>query len=534
VKLVAAAGASAVLYGLLFPPFGWTPLSWVALVPLFLAVRGASARAAGLAGGVFGFVATAFIVAWLVPTLHTHFERPVGWSVAFLAALSLAAMAPFTALAFAVFARARERMPRSCIPWLLVAAWVASELARTNLGVASPWTKLGDAHFASERLRQVAALAGVYGLSGLVALGNAVAAEVLVFARARWSRRRRVGGEWALASGLGGFSLLLGGFAFLLGAALVHGEARLALPLATGPGLDVAVVQPNDSPAMRWTRAGAARALRRYARLTRKALAESEDERPVLLVWPENALQVSLDDPVYGPPVRRIAGFTPVLFGAPRVEERDGTLHHFNSAFLLDGDAPVQHYDKRRLLPFSETKPLGAIGRLGRRGELDAEEYTPGDRPGLLTLRGERLGVLICMEALYPGLARELAASGARVLVNLSNDGWYLGQGGAEQHLAQVLFRAIETGLPVVRATTTGISAVIAPDGRILASLAEGTDGVLRLRVPQPSARATLYAQVGDVFALACAGGCLGAGLLPTGRLRRGRRSRIGGALRVA
>jgi apolipoprotein N-acyltransferase len=369
---IAAAVASALLYALLFPPFGLAFLSWLALVPLFLALRGASARAAGLAGGVFGLVTTALIVAWLVPTLHGHFERPLARSVLFLVGLSLVAMAPYTSAALAAGARGSRRMPAPLRPWMLAAAWVGSELARTHLGVASPWTKLGDAHFDSERLRQLASLFGVYGVSGLVALGNAIVAEALATAHGRLRGRSGPG-----VPGLAPSAVV---FALLLVAALVYGQARLAAPPPGAAGLDVAVVQGNDSPELRWTRAGAAQALRRYARLTRTAFAG--DARPDLLVWPENAMQVSLDDPVYGPPLRRIAAPVPVLLGAPRVEERDGTLHHFNSAFLLDGDAPLQHYDKRRLLPFSETQPLGAFGRLTRQGELDAEEYTPGDRPG--------------------------------------------------------------------------------------------------------------------------------------------------------
>jgi apolipoprotein N-acyltransferase len=154
-----------------------------------------------------------------------------------------------------------------------------------------------------------------------------------------------------------------------------------------------------------------------------------------------------------------------------------------------------------RLLPFSETAaPIGA----GARGELDVTAYTAGRTLGLLDVAGRRIGVSICFEAIYPELSRALAVQGATLLVNLSNDGWYRGRGGARQHLQQVVFRAIETGLPVARATTTGVTAVIAPDGAIRASLAEGTPGALRAPLPAPRAVPTVYTRVGDVFGWSC------------------------------
>jgi apolipoprotein N-acyltransferase len=111
--------------------------------------------------------------------------------------------------------------------------------------------------------------------------------------------------------------------------------------------------------------------------------------------------------------------------------------------------------------------------------------------------------VLICLEALYPALAREVARAGADALVNLSHDGWYGGRGGAEQHLAQVRFRAIETRRPLVRSTTTGISAVVAPDGALAATLPPGARA-LRTRIPAPWPGTSLYVRFGDVFSVAC------------------------------
>jgi apolipoprotein N-acyltransferase len=203
----------------------------------------------------------------------------------------------------------------------------------------------------------------------------------------------------------------------------------------------------------------------------------------------------------------------PVLLGAPRRELRAGRPHHFNSALLVRPDGAVEHYDKRRLLPFSETRPLGALGALAVPGDLAPATYSAGSAPGLFDVDGLRVGVLICMEALDPGLAREAARAGADLLVVPSNDAWYRGRGGAAQHFAPVVFRAIETGLPVARAATTGITAVVAPDGRVVARLPQGEARVLLGPIPPAHPDPPPVLRLGDAFAHACLAVWAGAAL---------------------
>jgi len=519
---VAASLASGALYALLFPPFGWVALSWVALVPLILALRGRGPLAAAGLAALQMSLATGLVVAWLVPTLEGHFERSPARAILFLLFLSACAAAPFHALAFAARARAR-RAPAWLAPVLFAAAWVASEWLRGQLGLRSPWGKLGDAHFASPRLRQVADLGGVYAVSALVALGNFAAAEALHALGQRLSGR-------ALDLARPAVALLLA--AVLLAAALLYGDSRRGAWGGSAEELELAVVQGDVDVELRWRRASASHVVRRYLSLTREELARPAGRPLDLVLWPENAIQTSLDDPVYGGAVRGLArAGVPLLIGAPRRERREGHLLHFNSAQLLRPDGSLEHYDKRRLLPFSETHPLGGL-RLAPRGDLDQGEYAAGEAPGLFEVAGTRVGVLICLEALYPELAREAAVGGARLLVNLSNDGWYRGRGGAEQHLAQVVFRAIETRLPVARATTTGISALVAPDGGIAARLDAGERGVLRAAVRLGAGGASPYLRWGDAFAGACLAVLAAGALAPflPGRRALRRRARAPGA----
>ncbi len=513
---VVATVASGLMYGLIFPPTSWSALSWIALVPFLIAIRGRGALAAAGLAGLLGWVGTLSVIPWLIPTLHEHFGRSLPFSVAFWLLFGTTALAPYYAIGLGAQAWAARRLPRCTGPLLFAAAWTACEFARIQLGFRSPWTRLGDAHAAAPWLRQIADLTGVYGVSALVALGNAVAAEAVLVLRDRVRGRPVAWRRAAIAPAI---------FAGLLVLALAYGarQSRVHAPEAQADDdFEVAVVQGNVKPELRWRRLTASRVLRRYGGLTRDLLAAAGDDPPDLVVWPENAIQTPVDDPMYGPPLRRLARRSALLVGAPRSTAANGERRHFNSVALLADSRVAGHYDKRRLLPFSETRPFGELGSFGRRGDLDVDEYTPGTEAPLFDVADRSLATLICMEALYPELARAAARRGAGVLVNPSNDGWYRGLGGARQHLEMVVFRAVETRLPVVRATTTGVSAVVAADGSILESLGEGETGVVRARLPEAPRRASVYVRIGDVFAWSCAAALALAVGAAAGRAREG------------
>jgi len=506
---IAATVVVAIMHGLLFEPIGAAAFSWVALVPLVLALRACRSFArAALLAGLFSWLATASAIPWIAVTLHEHFERGWAFSIAFWLLFSATALAPYYALLLGAQAWAARRLPELWRPFLFAAAWTGAEWLRAQLGFRSSWARLGDAHVESNQLRQIADLVGVYGISFLVALANAAAAELCVLAASlsRASTRRASIQHVSLRGGLAARLAPLGVWAVLLSMALLYGSMRIASLPKGGTGFEVAVVQGNLAPELRWSRVSAGRVLRRYGGMTRDLLLRSDEPRqPDLVIWPENAIQTGVDDPVYGPPLFGLSADTPLLTGAPRSEAIDGTRRSFNSAVLVSAGDLVDHYDKRRLLAFSETRPFGGLASFGGRGDLDASEYTAGTRPVLFEVGGQRLAPLICMEALYPELAREAVRGGATALVNLSNDGWFAGRAGALQHLAMVRFRAIETRRPLVRSTTTGISAVIAPDGSIVASLPRGEKGVLRSELPAAPAGLSLYSRIGDVFAIGCA-----------------------------
>jgi apolipoprotein N-acyltransferase len=185
------------------------------------------------------------------------------------------------------------------------------------------------------------------------------------------------------------------------------------------------------------------------------------------------------------------------------------------SALLFDGRGhPIAIHDKVHLVPFTEYLPWPA-SLLG----LDGPAMVPGPRPVPLPLDGVQLGPLICYELLFANLARSLVGDGSQVLVNLSNDGWFGGSGGAEQHLTSAVLRAIEFRRPVLRSTSDGITVAVDAAGRIAGRLPERDPAVLVVDVRPRSAR-TLYSRVGDLVSWVA---LLGAGALTLGEITASR-----------
>jgi apolipoprotein N-acyltransferase len=263
----------------------------------------------------------------------------------------------------------------------------------------------------------------------------------------------------------------------------------------------VAVVQTNVEPTLHWTRAYTDKQVATHVRAT-NALPDDDDLD--LIVWPENSVPRYLEqEPMLAAMLAGVAvrHHADLLIGGPRFE--DG--HTYNAARLLtSAGRNGGHYDKRRLVLFAEEKPMRFAAAADP--NESPEEFTPGT--GASVLRSfVPIGVSICHEIVHPDLTRASVRDGAEMLVNIANDGWLDGGYGfaGPQHLAMAVFRAVETRRWLVRAATTGTSAVIDPYGTIVAAQAPGTAGVVRAGV---AGRRTVtpYVRFGDAFALACTG----------------------------
>lgn len=361
----------------------------------------------------------------------------------------------------------------------LALAWAVAEWLRGHILTGFPWNLTGYAWMGGDAMAQGAAVFGLYGMTFL-----AVVAGVLPAVLAEGSRRRR---------------LLALGLALALPLAVWGGGAmRLAGAPAWGtdvtPGIGLRLVQANIPQREKWTRNLLARNFQLHRDMTVK-------QRPgwiTHIIWPETAVAWDVTRDLV---VRRaIAQITPpgglLLTGVARRERNPDRI--WNSMAAIDSDGAVAGvYDKFHLVPFGEYMPLGSILPLDKitAGSLD---FSTGPGPRTLRLEGlPPVSPLICYEVIFPGAAVD-GRDRAAWLLNLTNDAWYGATAGPYQHLAIARARAIEEGLPLVRAANTGISAVFDAYGREIARLGLNEAGVLDARLPMPAKSTTLYARYGD------------------------------------
>jgi apolipoprotein N-acyltransferase len=450
--LIAALTFSGASLAWISAPHSWVWLHSVSWVPAFAVFARLEGRRAFLAGWLAGFAAQAAIFVWLVHTIATF--TPLG-AAAGVAALAL--FAAFHGLAVAVFAWGFAPIRRSAgAAWpFAIAAWfTACEVAQPQL---FPFYQ-GVVWYVEPRVFLSTATIGISGISFLAFLANALALQALDALR---SRR----GGLALAANLLAAVALLGA---ALGLA-ARQDARIAAAEAEATPFRVALVQPGDDPlnAPARTREEATSRANALAAQARDALAADSAIRVVVL--PEKALEF---EPTrsWNRSVHELApafGIEVWTGGAAADRSDPDRPRFFNSAFRIpaDGSTPPR-YDKNVLVPFGEALPaslgwiMDVIGRAG---------FAAGEGMPIHDASSARFAFLICYEAILPAYVRDPVRRGADLLVNLTYDGWFGDSNEPAQHLMLVAAQAAQLGVPIVRATTTGLSALIDARGRITA-----------------------------------------------------------------
>jgi apolipoprotein N-acyltransferase len=288
-------------------------------------------------------------------------------------------------------------------------------------------------------------------------------------------------------------------------AAGVYGSLRIeeirTLQDRTAP-LTVSVIQGNIKQSEKWDPALVEETLKKHEHYSLEAV--KTDPSTDILVWPESAMPFFYGlDEKRSPAVNAIIKTVgkPVLFGSDGIIRVDGQARLLNRAYLVDENADIKGgYAKQHLVPFGEYVPFSRILFFVRHLVAGEVEFIPGSSPGPVYLKDRPLGVLICYEVIFPGIARESVRRGAEVLMNLTNDAWYGDTGGPYQHLEMSRWRAIEFRVPLVRCANTGVSAVFDATGRELGRLPLNTGGFLT-RTIHPMRFVTFYTRFGDVFA---------------------------------
>jgi apolipoprotein N-acyltransferase len=479
----AFAAVSGLVYAAGFAPLSWSMAAWLALVPLLVACAALSPLRAAMAGMCWT-AAMGVGVAWFLPSMLSNYFGLAGVS-SWLAAVAIVALLHGVYVsAYAAWVAWLARR-RAANPIVLAGGWLVCEFARAHGVLGAPWALTAYSQMRCTRLIQIADLAGPYGIGMLVAAVNACAAALLVPAL---RGRRPLLTATTIAAALAGV--------------LIYGQWRLGQTFGDGPAVAVAVVQggaPAAEPAQRTAR------LARYVALT----TAGADARARLIVWPESAVQGYLEEAssTRGTVLRTADELrADLILGGPHyAPSTSGTRYH-NSVYLVRDGRLAARYDKHRLVPVAEDDRLAWL-----LGDKPAG-YTRGRGRFVLPATALRVGALLCVEAMFPDLARQAVRQGAEVLVNLSNDAWFGDAEPARQQLEIATLRAVENRRYLVRAAATGFSAVIDPHGRTLAQSEFNAEQVLNSTVRASRAR-TPYQRWGDAFAWVVIAAVMGATL---------------------
>ncbi len=495
------------LLALAFPRVDLEWLAWIALTPLLLVMDARPFRSGFTAGvGFFGLV-----LYWLNIVMTTYGGlHPLLSLVAYL--LLVGYLALFFGIATWACCRLREKLRLSPVLTLPV-LWTALEFVRSFLLTGFPWALLGYSQQKQTLLLQSADLFGVFGLSFLLVLSNTLCAEVW---RAWCTRNPAALPRFGLLAGL-----------LLATGVYAYGTWRLAQnDDSAGKALDVAMVQGNIDQSLKWDPAFQQATVDRYRNLS---LAEARNGHLDLIVWPESATPFYFQEPgLLSEEVRSVprAASSYLLFGSPAYAQVNRQIVYLNSAFLLDQrGATLGRSDKVHLVPFGEYVPLATFLPFIDKLVVGIGDFSPG-LVNPLPMNGERLGVLVCFEGIFPELARDYVRKGSELLVNITNDAWFGRSSAPYQHLAMIRFRAVENRIWLVRAANTGISAIIDPHGRIAGQTEIFTTTVLRGRVRLGASR-TVYNRFGDILPM----GCLAVSvlwLIGTRRRFNGKRNELG------
>jgi len=524
---------SAALQVVIFPLPGLYGLAWVAVAPLLVAILRARASETlhldghrqarllpatpwqgfvlGYGCGILWFAGTCY---WVFDTMHRYGGLPIPAAVLVLILFCmyvglyhgmfglLLAVAVGSKIARPKIAGSNSSasMPaasRASIRRALVAApflWVAVEFARTRI-TAFPWELLGYSQTGNFVLTRIATLTGVYGLSFEIVLVNSVfAAAFLVAPEGANVRRKRL-------------------LAAACAAAVILQAGQWLAPPPVAADHEALLVQPNVpiQTGEMWTREYFQSTLRDLTAVSLHPAGEKTGRHYDVIVWPESPSPFYTNDPMFRDAVSALAkqsgswvvagsiGNTPALHSGGESSEI------FNSAALVSPQGVwVGRYDKVHLVPFGEYLPFPQLFAFAGGLTKEVGEFQHGASRTPLDAGGERLGIFICYESIFPDEVRQGPLQGAQVLLNISNDGWYGDSGAWKQHLQQTQMRAIENDRWLLSGTNTGMTASIDPYGWIVAF----TERKVRTALAAPyalGAGTTFYTRHGDWFAYLCA-----------------------------
>jgi len=526
------AALAGVLQVLIFPSPAWSPLAWVALAPLLVAVlqrpdeevlrpgvaEGLTLKQGFLLGYLCGFIWYLGSCYWVFHVMHSYGGLPAPVAAGVLVLFCL-----YLGLYHGLFAALLVRLGRKSVPLALIVSpflWVAVELARSRI-TGFPWDLLGTAQVENIALTRIAPWTGVYGVSLVIAAVNTL------FAAAALARARKM--TLALAAVVIAVTL----------------QAGVLWRPAESPATHVARLVQQNIPITysAWTADQFDHTIAELSELSRQPKQEAAPGNwsapPRLIIWPESPSPFYVNDPKLNTWLGTLASDQNAYVLAGSLGLRNpvngGEYDIFNSAVLVaPSGAFLARYDKVHLVPFGEyvpfqellffaknlTKQVGTFSRgvdrtvfklptsptaapVSEHAHHEGRTMPPA-QPAQDAGGGYRVGAFICYESVFPDEIRLFALNGAQVFVNISNDGWFGASGAPGQHLNMARMRSIENQRWLLRSTNTGITAAIDPYGRIVAR----AEPNIRTAINVPYAmitETTFYTRHGDWLAYGCA-----------------------------
>jgi apolipoprotein N-acyltransferase len=522
-KLWVAAALAAVLLELPFPLAGPMPawrsiFAWFGLVPLLWAVLSPVCRNAArplrlgflvaYLCGVLWYIGNCY---WVRDTMMRYGDMPPMAPTLLLLAYSLVLGLYFGCFGLCLALVRRSTGSTSAALAAAPVLWTALEYAAAHI-TSVPWDQLGYSQVDNALINPLATWTGVYGISFLLVVGNALLAGGLLLERVpakRWESPWR----WGAA---GGFFLVAGTAGLLV-------QSPRPVPTAIAslvqPNLDVAA--DNLWLGAEWKQHLAE--FTRFAGTTCKNYiagipqtgapqatppCTSSQGNPALVVWPEAPAPFIEEDARFRQAMTELARtvHAPLVIGGIGTEfsAAENSTRDYNSAMVFASDgARVGRYDKIHLVPFGEYIPFKNLLFFARKLTGRVSEFSRGTERKVFQLDGHRYGVFLCYESVFADEVRHFARLGAEVLVNISDDGWYGDTSAPWQHLNMARMRAIENRRWILRDTNTGVTAVIDPYGRVRQSIARHQVDSLAAGFAFRN-DLTFYTLHGDVFAWVC------------------------------
>ncbi len=478
--------ASGVLLFLYFPKFGQGIFAWFSLVPLLYALRGEPLLRGVLSGIISGLVYNIGIIYWVATVVTKYGCLPF-----YLGVSAMLLLAVYLTIYVSLFSAGVIFFRERGIPEIISAPllWTCLEYGKSYLLTGFPWENLSHSQYLNTSLIQIADITGVYGITFLVVFVNCVLYDLI---SVRIKKRKVL------------YEVVVG--CVLLALVFCYGQLRVDSLKETLKGArsgKVALIQGNIDQSRKWDPEYQRKTLDIYRGLSLETL-QSE---PGLIVWPETATPFFFQNAsARSRNVLNIARMSKcyLLFGSPSFVKEEERVYFLNSAYLVSPAGNiVGKYDKVHLVPYGEYVPLRFLFPFLEKLVVGVGDFRSGKGYNPLFMDGEKIGVLICFEGIFPEISRKYKRKGVSLLVNITNDAWFGTTSAPYQHISMTAFRAVENRIYIVRAANTGISAIIEPTGEIVSRTGLFERTALTGTIHFIDGK-TFYSRYGDVFVYFC------------------------------